>query len=269
LRSVVILQEQLRATRMEVEQARLDVDTSSRHAVAQMTERLNFIEQKQVETLQSSNRLTLIVVGGIAFVACLSVMIGGFMQMRAVAKLTEISRQLELIPALAAASHPRQISAGEFAHEGFDEHSAKLAENVTRLEAKIEELEQSAGAGNGKHSNGHNGGDKRSASASMLIAKGQTLLSLNKPGEALTCFEEATTADERNTEAWIKKGSALERLQRIDDAIAAYDRAIRLDEQMATAYLFKAGVYNRQKRYAEALQCYEKALSVQKSRAEV
>ena len=101
-----------------------------------------------------------------------------------------------------------------------------------------------------------------------LLGKGQTLLNLDQPEQALERFEEAIALEPQSIEAWIKKGTALEKLQRIDEAIAAYDQAIAVDNSTATAYLFKAGVYNRQKKYAEALQCYEKALSAQqKARA--
>lgn len=262
LRSVVILQEQLRATREQVERARAEAETSARHGERLMTDRLNFIEQKQVEMLQSSNRLTLIVVGGIAVVACLAVILGGWLQMRAVTKLTEISLQLQMLPALAAPAARRELPSGTHTELPTDveEHAAILNEKVARLQTKVEELEHGGKSTNG----GHNGG----GTAATQIAKGQTFLSINKPAEALECFESAIAADSRNTDAWIKKGSALERLQRVNDAIAAYDHAIQLDEQIATAHLFKAGVFNRQKRYAEALQCYEKALSVQKSRAQ-
>lgn len=94
----------------------------------------------------------------------------------------------------------------------------------------------------------------------VLLAKGQTLLSLDKPDEALVCFEEVLVLEPRHAEGLVKKGTALERLGRTDEALECYDRAIAVDGSLTTAYLHKGGVFNRLERYEEALKCYEQAL---------
>ena len=265
LRSVLILQEQLRATQREVQKAREEAEASSRHTAELLTERLNFIETRQIDTIQNANQLMLKVVGIIAALACVAVFVSGWMQVRAVSKLTEISHQLEMLPAFAGHVGARRLSNGEGIHPTptVQTSTENLTDNVERLQRRIDELEHTA---NGTASHTSKEPPSSPSRAAAVIAKGQTLLNSDSVDEALTCFEEATVIDPRNIEAWLKKGSALERLQRIDEAIAAYDQAIEVDQSTATAYLFKAGVFNRQKRYAEALQCYEKALHVQKSR---
>jgi len=102
----------------------------------------------------------------------------------------------------------------------------------------------------------------------LLLAKGQTLLSLDKAEEALACFDQVVALEPRHAEALVKKGTALERLRRTDEALECYDRAIAMDGMLTTAYLRKGGVFNRLERYDEALKCYEQALQIgQKSAA--
>jgi tetratricopeptide (TPR) repeat protein len=178
-------------------------------------------------------------------------------------RLAEVSRQLRMaLPAPRAG----ELIAGALTagHEQIDFANANLLGAIARLQKRLEETESMA-PDTHTATNGHKQivPSAASAQAVTIMGKGQALLNLDKPEQALEHFEEALNIDPKNVEAWIKKGTALERLQRIDDAIAAYDHAIATDSSTATAYLFKAGVYNRQKKYAEALQCYEKALSVQ------
>ncbi|MBM3845945.1 MAG: tetratricopeptide repeat protein [Verrucomicrobia bacterium] len=93
-----------------------------------------------------------------------------------------------------------------------------------------------------------------------ILGKGEALLQLGQPAEALTAFEEALRLDPAMVEGWVKKGSALERLDRMEDALQCYDHAIALDGSFTLAYLYKGGVCNRLERFDEALACYEQAL---------
>jgi tetratricopeptide (TPR) repeat protein len=248
-----------------VEQAREDANAAARHTAELLSGRLDFIEKKQMAAIESSNQLMLKIVGIIAALACLAVILSVWVQVRAVAKLSDISHQLALLPALSAPASTRQISNGEALHSTplIQTSTESLSDNVDRLQRRIDELEHTA---HGTESHTNADVSPIHSRAAMVMAKGQSFLNMDNPDEALACFEEALTIDPTHTEAWLKKGTALERLQRIDEAIAAYDKAIEVDQSTATAYLFKAGVFNRQKRYAEALQCYEKALHVQKAR---
>ncbi|HTD66515.1 MAG TPA: tetratricopeptide repeat protein [Candidatus Limnocylindria bacterium] len=272
LRSFLLLQEQLRATQRAVEQARDEAQSEARRSAEATTARLNLIEQslstqrqQQMESLQRTITTVLKVIGISTAAGFLAVLFAGFMQVRAATRLAEVSRQLQL--ALPSARFA-ELSAGAGAalnSPPIEAANAHLLGAIDRLQHRLEEMETAA-SGTQTATNGHKqitftaGANSQLAT---LLGKGQTLLNLDKPEEALEHFEQAVALEPHSIEAWIKKGTALERLQRIDEAIAAYDQAIAVDNSTATAYLFKAGVYNRQKKYAEALQCYEKALNAQ------
>ena len=270
LRNFLLLQDQLRATQRAVEQARDEAQVEAKRTAEIMAARLNLIEQtlnaqraQELDSLRRSTRTMLVVVGMITGLGFIAVLFAGFVQVRAMTRLAEVSHQLH-----AALPAPRlgELASGALAagHEQVEFANASLLGAIDRLQKRLEEME-SATSGPRTTTNGQKQINASAANAKIvtMLGTGQALLNLDKPEQALEQFEEALSLDPKNVEAWIKKGTALERLQRIDEAITAYDQAIAADNSTATAYLFKAGVYNRQKKYAEALQCYEKALSAQ------
>ena len=273
LRSVLILQEQVRTTQRAVEQAREEAQAESKRTADTMSARLNTIEQslntqrdQELRDLQKSTHKMIIIVGLATAVGFLAMMITGFMQARAASRLTEVSRQLAALPAplrSRLAELPAPGAAGTT--PALEEANAHLLGAIDRLEHRLEEMETTTG-GTQTATNGHQAitaGATTTPQLATVLSKGQALLNMDQAEEALEQFDEALRLEPRNLEAWIKRGTALERLQRIEDAITSYDQAIAIDGSTATAYLFKAGVYNRQKKYAEALQCYEKALHAQ------
>lgn len=275
LRSVLILQEQIRTTQRAVEQAREESQADSKRAAESLTARLNTIEQtlntqreSELRELQQSTHKMIIIVGIATAIGFLAMMVTGFMQARAATRLTEVSRQLAALPA-PFTSHRTELPApGALpgaAAPALEDANAHLLGAIDRLEHRLEEVETSPG-GTHTATNGHKplpAGAPATLQVATVLSKGQALLNMDKADEALEQFDEALRLEPRNLEAWIKRGTALERLQRVEDAITSYDQAIAIDASTATAYLFKAGVYNRQKKYAEALQCYEKALHAQ------
>jgi tetratricopeptide (TPR) repeat protein len=100
--------------------------------------------------------------------------------------------------------------------------------------------------------------------ASVLLGKGQALLSLDAPEQALTCFEEALNLDPGNADILVKRGMAFEKLEDWDQALDSYNRAIAADSTLTVAYLYRGGVCNRLQRYREALESYEDALRTEK-----
>ena len=285
LKSVLQLQEQLRATQRAVEQSRQQAQTDARRAEELLAARLNLIEQTlsaqrsreiadmqqttrtEIAAMQQSTRTAIIIALAVTGIGLIAVLFAGFAQVKATTRLTEVSRQLRAIgPAWQIGEGTPAAAAGLPAarESSVENSSAHLYGAIDRLQKRMEEMEAAA-AGTQTATNGHKqiAAPPIDAQVTTVLAKGQTLLNLNNLEEALDQFDEALRLDPRNIEAWIKKGTALERLQRVDEAITAYDQAIAVDSSTATAYLFKAGVYNRQKKYAEALQCYEKALTAQ------
>ena len=271
LRNFLLLQEQLRNTQRAVDQAREQAQADAKRAEELLTARLTAVEQSlnaqralEISSVQESIRTVILIAIVVTVAGLLAVIFAGFVQVRAMTRLAEVSRQLHSsLPAL-------QLGEGGghgplLAREPVEAANANLLGAIDRLEKRLEEMEVAAGETH-TATNGHKaiaGPAAANPQVATLLGKGQALLNLDKPEEAVEQFEAALRLEPKNAEAWIKKGTALERLQKVNEAMAAYDEAIAADSSTATAYLFKAGVYNRQKKYAEALQCYEKALSAQ------
>lgn len=286
LRSYLQLQEQLHATQLALERNRQESEAlAARNAeavaarfksieAAVSLQRLNEMQSMQT-TLQSNSRLMLIVGGSIAGVGFFVLLATGYLQWRSVNRLAEFSALIQSTRAALAAPAPSQaenqlLGVGEIAQA-----NTKLFGALTQLEQRIHELEHStneklasqtltAGTGNTgadaailAAANGHQDHN------SLLMAKGQSLLNMEKPAEALECFEEILKADANHAEALVKKGIALEELRQTDEAIRCYDRAIESNADLTIAYLQKGGLFNRLERYEEALQCYEQALHAQ------
>ena len=283
LKNFLLLQDQLRNTQRAVEQGREQATADARRADDLLTARLNLVEQslttqrsQELVAMQESTRTIITIASVITGTGLLVVLFAGFAQVRAMTRLTEVSRQLTIALPTAhlndAPAHALLLG-----RESIQAANANLIDAINRLERRLEEMETRVSE-KSSLSNGHKQIAAPAATSpapvgnsqlATLLGQGQTLLNLDKAEEALGHFDEALRLEPKNVEAWIKKGTALERLQRTDEAITAYDHAIAVDGSIATAYLFKAGVFNRQKKYAEALQCYEKALGAQqKSRSQ-
>lgn len=148
--------------------------------------------------------------------------------------------------------------------------TARLLGVVERLEQQIRELERGGrpvDAGGPGAVSDHQPAPAlaraeadRRAQVDLLLAKGQTLLEMDRPAEALACFDEVLRLQPQHPEALLKKGAALEQARQPDAALACYDRAIAADGSYTLAYLQKGGLCNRLARYEEALACYEAAL---------
>jgi tetratricopeptide (TPR) repeat protein len=225
--------------------------------------------------MQSTNRLLLIMAGSFAGVGFIAMLLTAYLQWRAVNRLAEFTALVTGTgrPALAAPGGDGFHLMGSGTTE---QANARLFGALTRLEERIHELEHnpqvplpdkttnSTAAVDGPTPEaGANGGEANQSHLALLLAKGQSLLSLDKASEALACYDEILEMEPNHREALVKRGMALEQLRRIEEALSCYDRAIAADASMTIAYLQKGGLYNRLERYDEALQCYEQALRTQ------
>lgn len=269
LRSYLQLQEQLRATQLALERNRQEAEALAARNAEAVAARLQLIEAamtaqrtRELEVVQSSNRLLLVVAGSFAGVGFIAMLLTAYLQWRAVKRLADFAA---LVPATARLSLPAGDNEAKLLGAGATEQaSARLFGSLTQLEKRILELEhtaqpplaQKSGAtppaesANGDHTH-------------LLLAKGQSLLNLDKPDEALACYDEILKLEPEHPEALVKKGVALEQLRQVEDALRCYDRAIAADGSLTVAYLQKGGLFNRLERYEEALQCYEQALRSQ------
>lgn len=286
LRSYLQLQEQLHATQLALERNRQETEALAARNAEAVAARFKSIEaavssqrltemQSMQTTLQSNNRLMLIVGGSIAGVGFFVLLATGYLQWRSVNRLAEFSALVQSTRAALAAPTQNQAEAQLLGVGETVQANTKLFGALTQLEKRIHELEHStsdklpsqtltAGTGNTgtdaailAETNGHQDHN------SLLMAKGQSLLNMEKPTEALECFEEILKTDPDHAEALVKKGIVLEELRQTDEAIRCYDRAIESNADLTIAYLQKGGLFNRLERYEEALQCYEQALHAQ------
>jgi tetratricopeptide (TPR) repeat protein len=282
------LQEQLRATQQTIERNRQETDVAAARNAEALKNQLQLIEQsmaaqraRELEAMQGSNRVMLVVAGAFGAVGFLAVLLMAYFQWRAMDRLAEISTSPPSTQPLPLT--PLNVNGGDSMPlariNQVDQANLRLFDALERLEKRIYELEHatvpalkaapvypSAAA----KSNGDAPAQAPRSSVaseeeklSSLLGKGQSLLSLDKAEEALVCFEEALELAPDHAEALVRKGAALEKLGRLDEAGACYDRAIVLDGTLTIAYLYKGGLYNRMERFGEALECYEKALRTQ------
>ena len=287
LRSSLQIQEELHNMQTTIEKDRKDTEAAAARSADLLEGRLKLIEQSissqrldELKDLQRSNRTVLLAAGAFAVVGFVVLLFAALVQWTAVRRITALSARLPA--ALGMGSGPAALGMGEAAllPGQTEEATTRFLGVIEKLERRIDSIEkgapqtqslpakESANGANGAA--GHEiageeapGGMEQSAAIALLLGKGQTLLKLDKPEEAIACFDEALAIEAGNTDILVRKGAALERLQKMDEAIACYDMAIAADSSMTMAYLYKGGVYNRMERYSEALECYEQALKTQ------
>ena len=286
MRSYLQLQEQLHATQLAIESNREAGTAITLRTAEALAARMQAIEQslsaqrvRELDAMQSSNRVMLIVAGSLAALGFLAMLLMGYFQWRTVNRLAEISAAIPSTSLAMSVGRPLPALGPGDSPSGTND----LIGVVHQLEKRVIELEHVStpplqngnSEGNGQPSNGgtvQSHGENGDATAeanrvTLLLAKGQSLLNVDKPDEALACFDEVLAIDAQNAEALVKKGTALERMRKLNEAIECYDRAIEADRSMTIAYLYKGGLFNRMERFNEALQCYEQALRTQEKRS--
>jgi len=79
---------------------------------------------------------------------------------------------------------------------------------------------------------------------------------------ALDLYNQAITADPKNTRAWIDKGNVLVKLNRTSEAISSYDSALALENDLAQVWnnLGEAQMINGE--YEQARDSFDKALQI-------
>ena len=285
MRSYVQLQEQLHQAQLSIEQTRKEARESALATADTLSAQLKSIEAalasqraRELEAMQSSNRVMLIMAGTFATLGFAAMVLMAYFQWRTVHGLAEISAVLPAARSLGPPPSLPALGPGEIQPSVTAEVSAdRLLGVLGQLEKRIlglERVQQPAlEAGNVEPGAvGHNGnGDSSPANSpgpglSALLARGQALLDQDDPAGALVQFEQVLATSPAHAEALVKKGSALERLGQLSEAVECYDRAIAADSSLTVAYLHKGGVYNRMEKFSEALDCYEKALRTQEKR---
>ena len=296
LRSYLQLQEQLHATQLAIEHSRTQAEAAAAENAKALAVRLSGIEQalaaqraQELEAMQGSNRVMLVVAGAFAALGFLAMLFMAYFQWRTINRLAEIAAALPVAHALGAGPAAAALGAGDphLLTAGSPEQSnQRLLGALERLEKRIYELEHmpppplpDGASPNHEATTPAPQSEEEPAAApadtaagpdaariTVLLGKGQSLLNLDQAEEALGCFDQVLALDANHPEALVKKGAALERLRKLDEAIACYDRAIAADGSLTVAYLYKGGLFNRMERFGEALECYEQALRTQEAR---
>ncbi len=276
------VQEQLHAVQLALEQNRKDAQDAATRSAETLGERLRGIETalaaqraRELEAMQSSNRVMLTVAGTFAAVGFVAMLLMAYFQWRTVTGLAQISSALPSVGALALGPGTRGdaqlLSAGAAASFSSQRLLGTLEEVEKRL-LQLEHNTQATGLPPGSRSvdTGTAGQERPPANSNgsrpladridNLLSQGDALLNQANPEEALASFDQALALEPQHAEALVKRGIALERLQRLDEAIASYDRAIAANQSLTIAYLHKGGLFNRMEKFNEALECYERAL---------
>jgi tetratricopeptide (TPR) repeat protein len=288
LRAFLQLQDQLHETQMAIERNRLEVQASAVQSAVAISNRLQAIElsllvqrASELEEAQRTNRLMLIVLGIFAVVGLAAALFTIFFQSRAVSRLADISAALSTNRPLAFSSTAAlAIGDHETLSNGAVEHSSsRLMNLVQHLEQRIAELEQTAALPLTEPAPTADDetephpelalkavADEKPAHIAKLLEHGQSLLSSDRPDEAIASFDEVLALDPNHAEALVKKGTALEKLRLPQEALEYYDRAIAADGSLTIAYLHKGGLCSRLEKYGEAMECYERALHTQEKK---
>ncbi len=269
------------AEKLEAIKAAMVVERDRHQAETQrlMIER----ERQQVET-QRSMRTVLWVAAAFGAFGLIAVLLAPFLQMRAMNRISDLAG---LRPELMGGSTNALLppDGAPLPDRTVTQSNQRLMSVIDRMEKRILELEQTAtptaaatttttttmlptavttvSNGSTEEPPRNLEGSGQSAWIAVLMAKGRSLLGMNKAQEAVACYDEILKLDPAQTEALVRKGAALERMNRFEEALFCYNRAIDADQRNVLAYLHKGGVCNRLERYDEALECYEQAMLVE------
>jgi tetratricopeptide (TPR) repeat protein len=288
LRAYLQLQEQIHETQLSIERNRLQSQAVAAQEGVALSNRLQAIEQSlalqkanDVMEAEHTNRMLMGVLAVFATVGLFAVLVMVYFQSRAVSRIAEISTALAAQRGLpfrspAALELPENEMMGTSA---IEQSNARLASLVQHLEKRISELEQTAALPIKEVEVSANEQTpaalepqisapplEQHPQVTQLMERGQTLLSNDRPEEAIACFDEILAAEPNNAEALVKKGTALEKMRLPQEALEHYDRAIAADNTLTIAYLHKGGLCSRLEKYGEAMECYERALHTQEKK---
>lgn len=288
LQGYLQIQEQLHATQLAIERNRQEANTAAVESTKAFAARLQSIESalssqraQELQALQTSNKVMLLVAGVFAALGLLAMLFMAFFQWRTISRLAEIAAALPASHLLGPGPAYAALGAGDghvVTVGPAQQANQQLLGALEQLEKRIHQLEhiphphpEASSAAPDPHAalpapSGNGDPPVETTPIALLLAKGQSLLNLDKAEEALACFDEVLALNANHSEALLKKGTALERLRKLDEAIACYDRAIAADRSLTVAYLYKGGLFNRMERFGEALACYEEALRTQENR---
>lgn len=108
----------------------------------------------------------------------------------------------------------------------------------------------------------HTPDSERRRLSRKLCDEGQAFLRTQRVAEALSTFERAIEADDRNSTAWLWRALALTDVARFDEALESYDQAINIDPTNYGAWNAKGTLLMELGRAKLALECFDRALDM-------
>jgi len=277
-RANLVLQDKLQTLQWNLEETRAQAEAAARRNAETLATRLRVIEQtltanrdREIETMQKSNRFLLTVAGVFGCVGIFAMVFTAWFLLRAMNRLAEVAAVFP--PSMPHATIG--LEAGRRELPALPAEGNRLLGAIDRLEKRIYQLEHTASAAHGDEAVSNGNSTKLEIVVSptgslgehdrfpAVLAKGESLLEDGDSDGALACFDEALAIKPGEPATLVKKGTALERLKRWEEALDCYNQAIAADESLTLAYLYKGGVYNQLEKFSEALECYEQALRTQ------
>ena len=95
-----------------------------------------------------------------------------------------------------------------------------------------------------------------------LLQKGQMLLNIGNPRDAMIIYDEILRKNPQQKEALLKKGNILGKLARYNQAITHYDKIISQDKENILALINKGLAHHYLEQYDIAISCYNKVLTI-------
>lgn len=258
LGAMLQIQEQLHATRLQLEAGRAQSAEAAQKNSDGLSTRLQLLEQSvqdqrvaAAEAAGKTQQLTLMLAGVFGLIGLGVMLLMIYFQWRSFKQIAEISTQQNLFMAQAGAVH--QLTAPT--RTTVEISNARLLNVVGQLEHKIRSLE------NAKEPAAL--AEKNNSGAPDPLMDGQKLLDAGEAQKALDLFEKLLAAQPDNASAMLKKAAALEKMARLEEALDYCDRALKRDQTQTVAFLQKGGLLNKLNRHTEALDCFEQALHTQ------
>jgi len=98
-------------------------------------------------------------------------------------------------------------------------------------------------------------------SVTVRFALGTVLSALQRPEEALACFDGLIALKADFIDAHVQRGNVLLGLRRFPEAIASYDKATAINPQHVDAWNNKGQALHELGRFSDAIACYDKVLT--------
>lgn len=228
--------------------------------------------QRDLETLESSNRTVLLIAGVFAGFGFLGVMVAVVVLVRAINRLSEVAMTFPMhglgTSAPGTAIGVAELTGGGAAH--FEQASTRFIGAIERLEKRILELEQSTHSAALEIS--HAAHDVRLAPAS---GAGTATVRADAPQAAASGgqpsngdrerAEAAGTTRESEVGVLMGKGQALLNLGQSEEALRCFDQVAVLEPRNADVFVKRGMALERLQKMEEAIESYDRAIEANNS----